>query len=68
MIPCPFCGVSTTIVADSNWNDTHKTVKRKRFCIGCFYEWYTLEIDADQVDFLSSLSERNFPKPDSKNE
>ena len=54
---CPYCVVGKTLVIDSSWDELHQTIKRERHCLSCSYRWTTLEIDFDQVEFLSSLSE-----------
>ena len=60
MMPCPFCVQGKTIVIDSRWDDTYKTIRRRRHCLSCSYRWTTLEVDLDQITILlEDKTERN---------
>jgi|TARA_Y100000310_G_C20665265_1_gene807136 transcriptional regulator NrdR family protein len=63
---CPFCVQGKTMVLDSSWEDTHKTIKRQRLCLACSYRWTTLEIDLDQVEFLDEALQKNLKKDNSQ--
>jgi len=52
---CPYCVDGNTLGNDSGWDDTHKSIKRRRHCLSCLYQWSTYEIDSDQVAFLDGL-------------
>jgi transcriptional regulator NrdR family protein len=57
---CPFCIEGKTIVIDSQWDDSHKTIKRLRLCLSCHYNWATYEVDEDQItNLLSDKTTKN---------
>lgn len=59
-VACTYCGILGHVrVIDSRWSDKYQSMKRRRECTECNYRWSTVEVDADQVDFLyKSMSAR----------
>lgn len=59
---CPYCVQGKTIVIDSRWDDPFKTIRRRRHCLACSYQWTTLEIDLDQITgLIAHKTVRNTP-------
>ena len=55
---CPYCVYGNTLVLESSWDSPHQTISRVRHCLDCSYQWKTLEIDQDQVEFLDDLLQK----------
>jgi transcriptional regulator NrdR family protein len=52
---CPVCGGDTCIVDSRRKADS---VKRKRRCLACKYQFCTLEVNADGFDMLTKIDKR----------
>ena len=62
MMACPFCIKGKTIVIDSRWDESYKTIRRRRHCLACSYRWTTLEIDLDQIlNIVAGKNDQNPP-------